>query len=77
MCSLCCRKQKAIKAVMGLAADDDENAVRMIPRLHCNGCKETARPNTTGRRQELLPRRGYRWRPWPVQLWLLWLWRLR
>ena len=25
---------------MGLAADDDENAVRMIPRLHCNGCKE-------------------------------------
>ena len=40
MCSLCCRNKKAIKAVMGLAADDDENAVRMIPRLHCNGCKE-------------------------------------
>ena len=40
-CAACAAEnKKAIKAVMGLAADDDENAVRMIPRLHCNGCKE-------------------------------------
>ena len=49
-CAACAAEnKKAIKAVMGLAADDDENAVRMIPVSTAMGAKKTARPNTNGK----------------------------
>lgn len=38
-CVVCsAENKKAIAAVMGVESDDDANAVRQIPRLHCNGC---------------------------------------
>lgn len=36
--------KKAIAAVMGVETDDNADAVRIIPRLHCNGCTANRTP---------------------------------
>jgi electron transport complex protein RnfB len=44
-CAACsAENKKQIKAIMGLDEGEDENAVRMIPRLHCNGCVVNRKP---------------------------------
>ena len=44
-CVVCsAENKKAIAAVMGVESDDDANAVRQIPRLHCNGCTANRTP---------------------------------
>ncbi len=44
-CVVCsAENKKAIAAIMGVESNDDENAVRSIPRLHCNGCTANRTP---------------------------------
>ena len=44
-CVVCsAENKKAIAAVMGVETNDDADAVRVIPRLHCNGCPANRTP---------------------------------